>query len=433
MNPISAVTTAKTALAASRARYVVLTLGFLVAGITYLDRVCISAAAPSITRELGLTDVQMGYVFSAFALAYGIFEIPMGWWGDRIGQRKALTRIVACWSAFTALTGLARSFSALITTRLLFGAAEAGAFPTLTRALARWFPTVELGSVTGVIWMGARLGGALAPPLSAMLILRYGWRATFIIFGAVGLVWCVGFWLWFRDDPAEHPAVNQAELEHIQGSRAPRAERGGAPAVPWKRLFTDSNLWALFGMYFTSAYGFWFFLTWLPTYLIREHGLTLDRSGWYSALPLTAGAAACLVGGMLSDWLVRRTGSVVWGRRAVGFGAFALGALGFGAAALATTPVAAIVCLTLAQGALDLALPVAWATCLSIGGRYGGTATGFMNTASSISAVLSPISAAWLVEIYGSFRAMFVVSFVVYVIGALLWLKIDPRRSIDPA
>ena len=186
------------------ARNRVLLLAFLVTGITYLDRVCVAAAAPAIMRDLRLSNMRMAYVFSVFALAYGLFEIPAGWLGDRIGQRKMLTRIVVCWSTFTAFTGMAWNYSVLVATRFVFGAAEAGAFPTLSRSLARWFPPLDRGRVNGVLWMGARLGGALAPPLANVLIGWWGWRLSFVAFGTVGFVWSSVFWFWYRDDPARH-------------------------------------------------------------------------------------------------------------------------------------------------------------------------------------------------------------------------------------
>jgi MFS family permease len=404
-----------------------LLLGFLMAFITYLDRVCISAAAPAMSRDLGLDRIQMGYVFSIFALAYAIFEIPTGWWGDRTGQRRVLTRIVACWSLCTILTGLVRSYGALLAVRFVFGAAEAGAFPNLSRALGRWFPRSERARANGVMWMGARLGGALAPMLAAWLITRIGWRWTFAVFGATGFLWCAAFWPWFRDDPAEHPSISAAELEAIR-----RDAVTPAPAVmsPWRRVLASANLWALFWMYFCSAFGFYFFVTWLPTFLMEDHGLTLERSGVYSTLPLGFGAAGCLLGGMLSDWLVRRTGNLRWARRSIGIAAFALAASGFALAALARDPLTAVLCLAAAQGAHDLSLPVSWATVVEVGGRLGGATAGFMNMASSLSAMLSATAAPRLAAAFGSFHAMLAVAALTYFLGALLWLRIDPAERV---
>lgn len=378
------------------------------------------------TDDLGLTNIQMGYVFSAFAATYGIFEIPMGWLGDRFGQRQLMIRIVAAWSLFTVLTGTVRGYVALVAIRLVFGAAQAGVFPTLTRALARWFPARERARSTGWMWTGARFGGAVAPPAAALMIVWIDWRVTFAAFGVLGLVWCWVFWRWYRDDPAHHPSVNEAELACIRsGEPAPKEPE----AIPWTTMLADRNLWTLFAMYFCSSFGFFFFVTWLPTYLIDEHGLTLERSGLYSAMPLLAGALACVTGGAFSDWLVRRLG-LRWGRRLVGIGGFGLAALGFALAATVSDALAGVLWMAFAQGAQDLTLPVAWAVCVDVGHRYGGTSTGFMNTASSLSAMLSPITAAWLTARFGSFESMFSVAAIVYLVGALLWFFIHPERRV---
>ena len=411
---------------ATNARRVTLTFAITVAIIAYLDRVCISVAAPFLTEDLALTSVQMGYVFSAFALSYGLFEIPSGWVGDRFGQRLVLAPIVAAWSLLTVCTGAVRTYSSLVGIRFLFGAAQAGAFPTLARALARWFPASKRGRTTGLMWMGARLGGSIAPPLTALLISRIDWRPTFAVLGLTGLAWCWAFWRWYRDDPTDHRSVNDAELAYIRSEGIPPDE---AAAIPWRSMLADGNLWALFWMYFCSAYGFFFFVTWLPTYLMEEHGLTLGQSGLYSAIPLLAGAVACVSGGAFSDWLVRRVG-LRWGRRAVGIGGFALAAVGFGFAAGAGNALSGVLWMAFAQAAQDLTLPVAWAVCVDVGHRYGGTATGFMNTASSASAVISPISAAWLATRFGSFESMFWAATIVYLVGAVLWFLIDPERRV---
>ena len=257
----------------------------IVAALTYLDRVSISAAAVPIMREFGLSSVGMGYVFSVFALAYALFELPMGWLADRVGARTTLSRIVICWSAFTLLTGVAWNFGTLVATRFLFGAAEAGAFPTAARALSEWFPVSSRGRVTGILWSGARIGGCVAPLISTLLIVFVGWRWMFAILGAVGGVVGVLFWRLYRDR-ADRPTV---------------AQEGDRPQGIWRRILMNRSVWALFWMYFASSYGFWFFLTWLPTYLIREHTVTARAAGFYAVLPLAMGSLTCLIGGTLAD------------------------------------------------------------------------------------------------------------------------------------
>ena len=189
----------------TRARFTVLRFTLALAVVTYLDRVAISSAAPAIRNELGLSLIQMGWVFSVFTFAYAAFEIPSGWLGDIIGPRKVLTRIVLWWSAFTMMTGAAWNFASLLVVRFLFGVGEAGAFPNISRSFASWFPIAERGNAHGVIFMGTRLGGAIAPPLIVLLMAAIGWRLAFVVFGAIGVVWCVFWQRWFHDDPASHP------------------------------------------------------------------------------------------------------------------------------------------------------------------------------------------------------------------------------------
>jgi ACS family glucarate transporter-like MFS transporter len=415
---------------ATTVRNQVLFLLFLATALNYLGRTCVSAAAPMIMRDLRLSNIQMGYVFGVFAVSYGLVEIPAGWLGDRIGQRKMLTRIVLCWSAFTVCTGAVVNFAGLVLTRFAFGAAEAGAFPSIARALSKWFPASDRGRVTGIIFMGARLGGALAPPLATLLVVCWGWRLTFAVFGAMGFIWVPFFRRSYRDVPSTHELVSEAELEYIRQDDYHSDDNATAGPTPWRRIFFSSNLWALFWMYFGTSYGFWFFLTWLPTSLMRDYRLTASRAGIYAALPLAVGAVTSVTGGLISDRLVRLTGSVRSGRRAVGLVGFLLAGAGFGAASIVGGAVTSVLCLSIASGAMDLAVPVAWAACLEVGGRFGGTTTGFMNTASSLSALLSPIAAAWLFDRFGSFHAMFLSAMAVYWTTGLLWLKIDPSRQV---
>lgn len=407
-------------------RYSVLGFVVLAAFITYLDRVCVSVAAPSIQTDLGLSQLEMGWVFTAFYVAYAIFELPASWMGDRWGQRRTLIRIVGGWSVFTMMTGLVRGFVSILVVRFLFGAAESGAFPTLSRALSRWFPSQERGLANGLMWAGARLGGAVSPALAVLVMAWVGWRGAFLLFGLVGMAWVAVCAVWYRDDPADHPSVSPDELAAIRVGVAPAP--APAEALDWKLLLFNRDLLILCATYFASGFGFQFFVTWLPTYLTNEHGLTLTRSGFYAGLPLLAGAGGCALGGIVSDWITRRTGSLLWGRRVVGVSGFLLGAGGFLAAVSARSPEAAILCLALASASHDLTLPVVWATCTDLGGRFGGTAGGWMNLASSLSGMLAPVASAGLAQAFGSFQAVFWVTIGLYLIGAVLWLFIDPRK-----
>ena len=239
--------------AASRVRYRVLMFLGALGAVTYLDRVSISVAAQPMMRDLGFNALQMGAVFSAFTLAYAIFEIPTGWWGDRRGTRRVLARIVTWWSAFTMLTGAAAGYASLLVTRFLFGAGEAGAWPNVARTASRWFPLTRRGTAQGVFFMGCHISGGLTPLLVTAMLVSMSWRAVFATFGAVGFLWAAAWYWWFRDEPAEHPAVNQHELELIRAGRAAPAHTGHEWAF-FRLLLRDRNVLFISMMYFTQAY-----------------------------------------------------------------------------------------------------------------------------------------------------------------------------------
>jgi sugar phosphate permease len=405
----------------------VLTFAFLLTVITYLDRVCISAAAPAMMADLGLSPLQMGYVFSAFLLAYSLFEIPSGWLGDVRGPRRVLTRIVLWWSAFTMLTGAVRGFLSLVVVRFLFGAGEAGAFPNIMRAFARWFPLVERGRASGIMFLGSRLGGMLSIPLSLLLISRIGWRASFVIFGAIGLVWAAAWAWWYRDRPSEHPGVNAEEIAWIEQDGPPQ----DTVATPWRALLASRSLWAICVMYTAYGYGLYFYLTWLPSYLIGELGFSALRGGLFAALPFLLAGIADVTGGWLTDRLARTRGLRI-ARCGLGAVAFSTsGALVLGST-VAVDPVTKAILLACAMGSADLALSACWAAPLDIAPSHAGVATGFMNTFGNIGGFLCPIVVGWAVGQLHSWTVPFYIAAAVYAVGAMAWLAVDPERRLSP-
>src|SRR5437762_9320372 len=221
-----------------KVRYRVLAMLVMLSVVTYLDRICIAVAASDMQKDLHISEEGWGWVLGAFFFAYGLFEIPSGGLGDRIGQRKVLTRIVLWWSAFTALTPLARNYYALVATRFLFGAGEAGAYPNASGCISRWFPAGERARAQGLVWGASRLGGALTPLIVVPLKAALGWKACFWLFGALGIAWAVAWTLWYCDEPASHPTITDQELAEI-GPR-PVASHAG---IPWATLFWSPQLW----------------------------------------------------------------------------------------------------------------------------------------------------------------------------------------------
>jgi MFS transporter, ACS family, glucarate transporter len=414
----------------SRARFTLLRFAFGLSVITFLDRVCIAAAASSIREDLHLTPIQLGWVFSAFTFAYAVFEIPSGWLGDTIGPRKVLTRIVLWWSAFTMATGMAWSFASLLTFRFLFGAGEAGAFPNTSRSFSQWFPVRERGRAHGIIFMGTRLGGALAPPLAVALIASLGWRASFWVFGVLGIFWAYAWWKWFRDDPSQHPAVNPLELEIIRDDRNAGAAHKHAPQLEW-RLLLNKNLFFICAMYFAVGYGLYFYLTWLPTYLREARGFSASSAGLLAGLVLFMGAITSLLGGFWTDRWVKKHGLKI-GRCAVGAIALPLSGLILAGAAVIDNPLGAALLIALAAGTADLCMSAAWAMCLDIGRDAAGTVTGCMNTFANLAGAIGPLVMGYSVQWFGSWSIPLLITSVVYVSGGVFALLVNPTKPILP-
>ncbi|HUP02941.1 MAG TPA: MFS transporter, partial [Bryobacteraceae bacterium] len=354
----------------TRVRYRVVAFAVALAVITYLDRVCISFAAPDIRRDLSLSEVQMGWAFTAFNIGYALFEIPGGFLGDWVGPRKVLTRIVVWWSLFTAATGWAWSHASLVATRFLFGAGEAGCFPNITKSFTTWLPEREQARAQAALWLAARWGGAFTPPLVAIVMGIAGWRASFAVFGCAGVVWAVAFFFWYRDNPLDNPALNDAERALVRPMSAMSKSHAD---VPWRRLLGSRQVWMLNWQYFALNYGWYFNVTWLPTYLRESRHVAIASTALLSILPLFLGG----IGDPVSVWLISRLTrsgqSVATARRLVA----RLGFAGAGSFLFLSTrmpnPVAAMLCIALASFSNDFVMPATWNAAADIGGEHTGT------------------------------------------------------------
>ena len=289
---------------ASRTRYSIVALAIGLAILSYVQRVAISQAAGPISHDLHLNKAQMGLVFGAFGLSYALFEVPIGLLGDKIGVRRVLMQIVLGWSTFTALTGAAWNFASLWLIRFLFGAGEAGCFPILTRMLSMWLPARERVTAQALLWAFARWGGAATPPLVLACIGWIGWRFSFVGFASLGLVWCAVFWLWYRDNPRQHTSVNDAEKELLEKSRVMMTHHAGQKK--WLSLLLTPEVMILCLQYFCVSFTWYFYITWLPTYLREGRGLTAAHAAGLSVLPLLFGGVGALLTGLAPAGLPRR-------------------------------------------------------------------------------------------------------------------------------
>jgi MFS transporter, ACS family, glucarate transporter len=413
----------------TRARHWVVVFAVTLAILAYIDRVCISQAAPIISRDLGLSKAQMGLVFSAFGLAYALFEIPGGWLGDWMGPRRVLMRIVMWWSIFTAATGGVWSFTSLWVTRFLFGAGEAGCFPNLTKAFTTWLPQDERVKAQGIMWMFARWGGAFTPPLVILTFQYVSWRLAFMLFGGLGIIWAVFFYSWFRDNPRDQPAVNAAELAMLPNSEGLASGHGD---VPWKRMVSSRSVWLLWAQYFCISYPWYFYITWLPTYLQEYRHLTPRESSTYAIVPLFFGGFGNLMCGFLSSRLAHWTGSVKTSRRITGTVGF------FGAAMFLLLsmhlhdPFWGMAAMGFASFCNDLVMPGAWGACMDVGGRYAGTLSGSMNMMGNLAGFVAPALGGLILQRTGGDWNLFLYTMVgMYLLGTLCWPFIDPVAPID--
>lgn len=408
-------------------RYELVVIFVIFAIITYLDRNSISSIGDDITRELNLSDQQWGMVLSAFSLAYGAFEIPTGIMVDKIGPKKTLIRIVLWWSAFTILTGFASGFYFLIIVRFLFGAGEAGAFPTISVAIARWFPTVERGRIQSIVWMGSRMGGALAPITSIWLADAYGWRGVFYIFGSLGLVWALGWYFWFKDEPRDMKGISPAEVQEIEAGRSNDGKSHGL--LPWKTVLKSPNLWALMGMYHCLLYGAYFYMSWMPKYLQNGRGIPKSELGWMISLPFVLGMAGCLAGGFASDYLVKKRG-LKQGRSYVGmFGLVMAGICMIIGSFMQDTSIA-IIFLALGLAFKDFTLPVSWAAATDIGGDHAGSVSGTMGLAGQLGSAIMATAFGFILHATGSYELPVRIIGCIVILGGFLWLKIDASKKL---
>jgi len=407
-------------------RHRVQVLLFFLILITYLDRVTISLVGVRIKTEFHLSNEQFGWVLGSFALAYALFEIPAGILGDRIGQRKMLLRIVTCWSLFTALTGFTTGLVSLLIVRFCFGIGEAGAFPTASAAVSRWFPAAETARGISSQTLGVNVGAALAPLIVVPIAIALGWRAPFFVNGAIGCIWIIVCYLWFRDDPIEMKHIPIDEINLIHSTR--KQPKHHHP-FPWKTALRSRNIWALGITFFSSQCGLYFFIAWMPIYL--QQGLRFTESNMKTIMTLlfVAGIAGGLAGGIIADRLTRIKG-LNFSRRLIG--CFALAAMGgcFIAAALTPNRLTATALLILANACFMFYPITAFATCVDIGGRHCGTVAGTMNFFGQLGSFFIGIAFGRIVDKTHNFNTPLLYIAAILIAGSAIWLLVNPSQKL---
>lgn len=420
----------------SHTRWVILSLLLAISIVTYIDRVNISVTARQIMPALGLTDRQMGEVFSAFVLGYALCQIPGGWLGDRWGARRVLTLAVIWWSIFTAMTAVAPVLpvadllgvlGSLILVRFLIGVGESAALPNFNRAIANWVGPHERGLAIGIAIGGLGIGSAITPPVTAWIMVNFGWQSAFYAAGVLGLLIALVWLVYATDRPAEHPRVNAAELALI-GDRSDEDASAAGAAVPWRAFARTPTVWWLVLAYTCLGYVAYVYMSWFYLYLVNVRGFGVLRGALWASAPFLAISVFCPFGGWVTDRLAVRLG-VNAGRAAVGMLGMGLAGVSILLGARTSAPLAAILLLSLGAGFLYWTVGAFWASTVDLSKRHAGTLSGIMNTGANVGGTVSPTLTPWVAERFG-WTAALETAAAVAVLGGLLWCAIRPGNGL---
>jgi len=391
-------------------RWAVVASVFVLAFITIVDRVCISAAKREMAAELRISDAQFGWVFGAFTLGYAVLMIPGGWMADRFGARKCLTGIVCLWSAFTIATGAMHALVPLIVVRFLFGLAEAGAYPTASRALYAWAPAGERGLALGLLNGGSRVGAALGLPLASYLVLGFGWRTCFLLLGTLGFIWASGWFLWFRDR-----------------STLQQADRATAGAASWIAVVFSRTGALLLFQYFADNFTLFLIYSWMLPYLEQHFHLDPVRAGIYAGIPMYCGAAATWTGGLLVDALYRRGYRSLSRALPAVFG-FIIAGFAVAGAAFAGRAEWFVALFGCAVFGLDCTVSASWTVCADIARENTGAVSAAMNMAGSMGSFACSIAFPYLFALTHSAQPFFLIAALLNLSAAASWMLL--RRSL---
>ena len=401
---------------------------FMLTVLLFIDRACISAAKEEISSDLNFDLTDFGWVMAMFTLGYALFQTPSGKWADKRGPRKVIASIVTIWSLLTAMTGAAWSFVSMLVIRFLFGVGEAGAYPSLAKVVYYWYPVKERGIVQGINFSGSRIGAAFALPLVALIIGKVGWRMSFLIFGAIGLVFALLWWFLFRNKPEESGAISETEKQYILETRQQSTGKV-TTNLRFGSIIASRNMWLAMLQYMASNFTFYFTLTWMYPYLKDRFALGGVEAGLYAMIPLFAGAVGNWVSGLWVDSLYKHR-NVAISRRLPAITGFILAAFGMLMMANIDTPQLAIIFLAIAIFGADMTLSPSWAFCIDIGKENAGAVSGTMNMAGNLGAFVTIIAFPYLYEWTGSFQPFFYVCVVLSAIAVALWLFMDPEKSL---
>lgn len=416
----------------SQIRWLILALLFLISVVTYIDRVNISVTARQMMPAYGMTDQEMGWVFSAFVVGYALFQIPGGWLADRWGVRVVLTLALLWWSictAFTAmvaatsLAGLVGVVGALMLVRFSLGMGEAVALPAFNRAVTNWLPTDRRGLGIGIAIGGIGLGSAITPPIAAWVMVNWGWPTVFFLASLLGIGMAVLWWLLSRNHPHEHPWVNAGEQALL------RREPTTTIVVPWRAFSRTPTIWWLVISYSCLGYVAYVYLSWFYLYLVNVRGFDVLRGGFYASAPFVAMLVFCPLGGWVTDRLATRYG-LTTGRSVTGIIGMIMAGLAIALGGIVDSPFLAITSLSFGAGWLYFTVGAYWSSTTDLSKSHAGTLSGLMNTGANIGGTISPTLTPWLANQWG-WPVSLGVAAAVAILGGILWLKIDPGKGLN--
>ena len=414
----------------NRFRFVIAGLLFAAGMINYMDRAALAIVAPRVARDLTLSPHQLGEIFSSFFVGYAIFCFVGGHLADRFGPRRVYAWAMAGWSLFCGLTAVSVGFFSLLATRIAFGIGEGPMCTTTNKTVCNWFPREETASMIGVTFAGQPLGTALAGPVVGLVAVAFGWRVSFFVIALLGILWLIAWLAIMRDLPQTHPRVSSAELTRISESRAHHTPLEAASSARLGAVLSRPSVLAVAGGLFAANYVIYFFLSWLPSYLVAVQHFSLAAMSLASSVPWIGGAVGYVLGGVISDWLLRRSGNGLWARKWVAMGGLGVAALAVLATGFATTPGMAVAVITLAILFLMAAPQACWAmTQELVPPQRLGAVGGFVHALSNISGMIAPAVAGFAVEYAGGYRASFFLTGMVGLIGVAVIFLFVPSGA----
>ena len=416
-------------------RWLILGLLFAISVVTYIDRINISVTARQMMPALGLTEQEMGFVFSAFVVGYALFQIPGGWLGDRWGIRIVLFIALIWWSCFTAWTAIAATsflaaplgvVGALALVRFLLGVGEAAALPTFNRAVTDWLPAHERGLGIGIAIGGIGIGASITPPVTAWIMVNYGWQSAFYLSSGIGLGLAVIWWWLAADRPSRHPWHT-----HHEGIPSTTPVVPIRPSIPWATLRNTPSVWWLMLSYGCLGYVAYVYMSWFYLYLVNERGFSVLRGGVFAAAPFLAILVSCPLGGWVTDRLAVRRG-VTKGRQIVGMTGMGLAAVSIALGAITESPYLALASLSFGAGWLYFTIGAYWSSTSDLSPTHAGSLSGLINMGANIGGAISPTLTPWLAQQWGWGASLGLAAFIA-MIGGIMWVKIRPGDGLRPS